>query len=70
MTARFKLSGKYKTIYKILEIRRVPLMPDTIHHDTLFIQIISTSEINSAEVLSCPYEKAEDLKKYMNTHKI
>lgn len=45
-------------------------MPGTIHHATLFIQIISTSEINSAEVLSCPYEKAEDLKNYMNTDKI
>lgn len=45
-------------------------MPGTIHHATLFIQIISTSEINSAEVLSCPCEKAEDLKNYMNTDKI
>lgn len=66
MSVRLQLHRKYdKTVYKIWEIREVPLMLGTVHQATHCMQFISAPEVNCRNERCSPLlteKKIEDLK--------
>ena len=66
MSVRLQLHRKYdKTLYKIWEIKGVPLMLGTIRHATHCMQFISAPEVNRRSEQCSPLltdKKVEDLK--------